>query len=68
MIKSVKEMINEGWQALGWLPNKSGFEFTGITKDGNKIDCVVKLVDGMHSAYSMDGKPVFKQLAYWRNK
>lgn len=52
---------------LGFLPNKEGFEFIGITKEGKELPCVVKLVDGMHSAYS-NGEPVFKQLRWWRPK
>lgn len=54
-------------QPLGFIPNKEGFEFIGITKDGDKLDCVVKLVDGMHLAYS-NNEPCFKQLRSWTNK
>lgn len=60
-------MILKQQQPLGFLPNKEGFEFVGITKDGKKLDCVVKLIDGMHSAYS-SGKPCFKELRSWINK
>lgn len=59
--------MKDDFMPLGFLPNVEGFEFVGKTKEGELMNCVVKLVDGMHSAYSA-GKPCFKQLRSWRSK
>lgn len=66
MLLATKRILQAGVKPLAWIPNKPGFKFIGITKDAEEIECVVKLVDGMHCAYTLDDKPIFKELRYWR--
>ena len=51
------------------IPNQHGFQFIGITHQGNEIDCVVKRNNGslIHMAYDMFNVPVFKSLKGWRD-
>ncbi len=48
------------------IPNQDGYEFVGVTHDGDEIKCIVKKNPiGCHGAYDLDGNPVFIQLKYW---
>lgn len=65
----LKQILENEWQPLGFIPNKEGFKFLGLTKDGQVLDCIVVLVEGMHCAYDTNtGEPCFKQLRGWKNK
>lgn len=55
---------------LDSLPNKHGFEFVGIKKDGTEIDCwVYKEVVGTHVVLSMhSNNRVFSELKGWKHE
>lgn len=52
---------------LADLPNTDGFRFTGLRKDGSKLQCVVKVdKTGMHLAVCVEsGRKVFNELRAW---
>ena len=54
------------YRELRDIPNIDGYEFIGIDHDDREIKCIVKKNPvGCHSAYDLDGNPVFIQLKYW---
>ncbi len=51
------------------LPNASGFKFIGITKNGDRINCVVeKNKIGRYSVYGENGDLVYFSLIGWEEK
>lgn len=54
---------------LSDLPNTAGFEFIGVKKSGERIDCIVALNPvGCHGVYDLQGSPVWFQLTGWLSK
>ncbi len=52
---------------LKYIPNQQGYQFIGITHEGNEIDCIVKRDSGgMYRAYDMFGARVLTSLRAWR--
>lgn len=56
---------------IGWplesLPNQEGFQFRGVTENGDMIPCIVlRDSDGMHYAASAsDGERIYSVLRGW---
>lgn len=51
------------------LPNQEGFQFVGVTHDGDLMECVVTKPDNIcHSVENEYGEPCFMKLAGWVNK
>jgi len=59
------DFINTCWP-LGWLPNREGFQFTGICKDGITKECrVARDETGVHF---ISGDVVYDELHGWRER
>lgn len=52
---------------LSLLPNRAGYRFVGITRDGQRINCVVKCNERReHYVVDEDNElPCFKSLSHW---
>jgi len=62
-------MINLIKRELRDIPNQDGCEFIGIDYNDMEIKCVVKKnTIGCHSAYDLNGNPIFMNLKYWRKQ
>lgn len=61
----MKNLINY----VSMLPNKHGFEFVGVMKDGQEIDCIVwKDVCGQHKAITMHTREhIYSNLLGWKD-
>ena len=66
-VRSTFSMIPKKLNALADLPNKSGFEFTGLTKTGELIACVTeKYSEGYYTVYKLGtNERVFQLLMGW---
>lgn len=60
----MKNLINY----VSMLPNKHGFEFVGVMKDGQEIDCIVlKDVFCQHRAFTLYTRDdIYSKLIGWR--
>lgn len=68
-IKKLPKRTYNGEKSLADIPNKHGFEFIGITKDGKEVHSIVKKGgDGTHSSHDKKtGEKNFKTLSKWRH-
>jgi hypothetical protein len=59
------DFTNTCWP-LGWLPNREGFQFIGICKDGTAKECrVARDETGVHF---ISGDAIYDELHGWREK
>lgn len=54
-------------RALADLPNREGFKFIGVRKDGTTVDCQIA-TDPETGTFRVAGGAVYEELTGWRYK